>query len=62
MLKITVEGKSNLDEVAAKAEQLAEHLEKAIELANSIASMNLDLRINTVVDDKTTELARITAE
>jgi hexokinase len=37
-------------------------MEKAMELANSIASMNLDVRVNAVINDKTAELARITAE
>ena len=53
---------SELDEVIKKTEQIKEHMEKAMELANSIASMKLDVRVNAVINDKTAELARITAE
>lgn len=53
---------SELDEVIKKTEQIKKHMEKAMELANSIASMNLDVRVNAVINDKTAELARITAE
>ena len=53
---------SALDEVTAKTERLVSYLKEAMELANSIASMDLDLRINAVFDDESTELACISTE
>ena len=37
-------------------------MNEAMELASSIANMDLDLRLRAVFDDKATELARITTE
>ena len=51
-----------LDEVCAKVERLRGCLQEAMELAHSIASLDLDLRIKTVIDGKSTELARVTTE
>ena len=53
---------SELDDICAKAERLKSCLQEAMELADSIASLDLDLRINAVIDGKSTELARVTAE
>lgn len=53
---------SEMDEVYAKAECLTRCLQEAMEQAHSIASLDLDLRINVVVDGKSTELARVTIE
>ena len=53
---------SELDEACAKAERLKNCLQEAMELAHSIASLDLDLRINAVIDGKSAELARVTAE
>ena len=41
---------SELDEACAKAERLKNCLQEAMELAHSIASLDLDLRINAVID------------
>lgn len=61
VIKVTADTAA-LDEVNNRIEEMTDHLEKAMELANSIASMRLDIRINTVFDDKPTELARVTTE
>ena len=53
---------SELDDICAKAERLKSCLQEAMELAHSIASLDLDLRINAVIDDKSTELAHVTTE
>lgn len=53
---------SELDDICAKAERLKIYLQEAMELAHSIASLDLNLRINAVIDDKSTELARVTTE
>ena len=53
---------SELDDICAKAERLKSCLQEAMELSHSIASLDLDLRINAVIDDKSTELARIATE
>lgn len=53
---------SPLDSVIEKAEHMNELLREAMEIAESIASIDLDLQINAVVNDKTAELARIITE
>ena len=51
---------SEIDEVLEKAQKLTEYLEKAMELSNSIANSDLNIRISTEINDKSTELASIT--
>ncbi len=51
---------SEIDEVLAKAQKLTDYLEKAMELSNSIANSDLNIRISTEINDKSTELASIT--
>lgn len=53
---------AQMDGVINKAEEFKKILTEAMEIAYSIASLNLDLQINAVVNDKPTELARITTE
>ena len=53
---------SSLDEVEKRIEKMAEHLEKAMELAESINQMRLDLRFDAIINDKPTELASVTAQ
>ena len=53
---------NDLDQTIGKVEKLNRLLNEAMEIANSIASLNLDLRINAVINDKSTELARISTE
>ena len=52
---------TDLDKVTEKAERLVDLLNEAMELANSIACTELNLRISTVIDDKPTEFACITS-
>lgn len=51
-----------LDQTIDKIKQMTQLLKEAMEIAKSIALIDLDLRINAVVNDKSTELARITTE
>ena len=53
---------NDLDQTIEKVEKLNGLLNEAMEIANSIASLNLDLRINAIINDKSTELARISTE
>lgn len=53
---------SEVEELRKKTEEMTKHIQKAMELAASIASTRLDLRLNAVVDGKPTEFARITTE
>ena len=53
---------TDLDKVTEKAEKLVDLLNEAMELANSIACAELNLRISTVIDGKSTEFACITTE
>ena len=53
---------SELDEVIKKTEQIKEHMEKAMELAGSIASTDIDIQVNAVVDGRHTEFARVTTD
>ena len=61
-VKIVPDESPVLDEAFAKAERLRDLMKEAMELASSIANMDLDLRLRAVFDDKSTELARITTE
>lgn len=60
-LKATVDT-SEIEAEVKKAEKLRDTLEKAIELADSIAHKDLLIRLSTIVDNKPAELARITTE
>ena len=53
---------TELDEAMRKAEALAESLNQAMEIADSIADKDLSVRLSAILNDKTTELARITTE
>ena len=61
-IEIIPDASPAIDEVCAKAERLRDLMNEAMELASSIANMDLDSRIRAVFDDKATELARITTE
>lgn len=52
----------NIDRAIEKIQHMRGLLKEAMDIADSIASLNLDLRINAVIDDKSTELARISTE
>lgn len=60
-IKIKVD-KSEIDDTLEKARELCELLNRATELADSIAHKNLSIRLRAVSDGETTELARITTE
>lgn len=53
---------SEMDEVTRKAERLKEIMNEAMELANSIAKIKLNIPISAILDGNATELARVTAE
>ena len=53
---------SEVDESLDKARELCELLNRATELADSIAHKDLFMRISAVSDGKTAELASITTE
>lgn len=53
---------SQLDIAIKKAERLRNIMEEAMQLASSMANMDLELEINAVFNDTATELARITTE
>lgn len=53
---------SELDQITEKAERFCKLMNEAMELADSIARTNLNIRLSTVSDGKPTELARITTE
>ena len=53
---------TELEATIQKIEKLKSMLDEAMDIAESIASLKLDLRINTVMDDESTEWARITTE
>lgn len=61
VVKITADT-SELDQITEKAERFCKLMNEAMELVNSIANTNLDIRLRTVSDDKSTELASITTE
>lgn len=61
VVKITADT-SELDQITEKAERFYKLMNEAMELVNSIANTNLDIRLRTVSDDKSTELASITTE
>ena len=52
----------SLDETIKQVQRMNNLLKEAMEIAQSIASLQLDLRINAIVNDKSTEFARITTE
>ena len=53
---------SELDQITEKAKRFCKLMNEAMELADSIAHTNLNIRLSTVVDDSATELASITTE
>lgn len=53
---------AKIDEAKIKIEHIRCLLKEAMDIAESIASLRLDLRINAIVNDKSTEFARITTE
>lgn len=54
--------KSEIDETIEKVRELCELLNRATELADSIAHKDLIIRLSAVSDGKTTELASIATE
>lgn len=54
--------KSEIDETLEKARELCELLNRATELADSIAHKDLFIRLSAVSDGDATELASITTE
>ena len=49
-----------IDELTERAKKLRDMLEEAMELANSIANVDLNIRFSTELKDGSAELARIT--
>ena len=53
---------SEFDQIKNKIKHMDALLTEAMDIAQSIASLQLDLRINAVVNDKSIELAKIITE
>ena len=60
-LKATIDT-TEIDTITEKAERFCKLMNEAMELANSIAEMKLNIPISTVVNDNSAELASITTE
>lgn len=60
-VKVTVDT-SELDQITEKAERFCKLMNEAMEIVDSIAHTNLDIRIRTVSDGNSAELASITTE
>lgn len=60
-VKVTADT-SELDQITEKAERFCKLMNEAMEIADSIAHANLNIRLSTIVDDSATELASITTE
>lgn len=53
---------SEVEELRKKTEEMTKHIQKAMELAGSIASTDIDFQVNAVVDGRHTEFARVTTD
>ena len=61
-INVKIGDMSPVRDMLTKAKKINELMNEAMELADSIANTDLDLRVNAIFDGKATELARITTE